>query len=165
VPTTEEIAALLQRFDEVAKHLTWTLLDCAEADLKTPLAEGEWSPLQILAHIRGVDDMLTVRIATLLTSNNPALPRLDFDAWATVAGYAEAPLDQTLHAWQRHRSETIWQLNRLPLEAWNRTAIHPSRGNITLLDLVQRALEHEEEHSVELDAAFEDEVESVEGKE
>jgi hypothetical protein len=150
-----DITGLLDRLDAAVRELTWTLIDLDEDELTE--AEGAWSPIEILAHIKACDDIITGRIATLLTHPHPTLQRFDERAWATIAGYAEAPVDQTLMALQRHRGEMVWQLRHLPAEAWDLTAQHEERGAISLYDLVCSFLEHEEEHIAQLDALFEDE--------
>jgi len=152
----DDVTELLTRAEDSAQHITWAIVDCAEEDLRTPADEGEWSPMQIFGHVKACDDIMTSRIATLLTHPNPTLVNFDENAWQAIAGYDEAPLDQTLMAFQRHRSEMLFQLKRLPEDAWNRTAQHETRGTLTLFDLVRTFIEHEEAHVAQLEAAFAD---------
>ncbi len=147
---------LLDRLEAAVRELTWTMIDLDEDELHESAAAEEWSPIEILAHIKACDDIVTGRIATLLTHPHPTLANFDERAWAIIAGYAEAPVDQTLMALQRHRGEMVWQLRRLPTEAWDRTAQHETRGTLSLYELVRTFVEHEEEHVAQLDAMFED---------
>ena len=44
------------------------------------------------------------------------------------------------------RRTTADVLRRAPAKAWTREAVHPERGVVTLRDLVQTQLDHNEEH-------------------
>ncbi len=112
-----------------------------------------------MGHVKALDDIITFRIAETLTKNIPLLPDFDVDGWAKAAGYQNAPLDQILHAYQRHRSEMTWQLTQLSDEAWDRQAKHETKGVLTLFEVMRIFLEHEEEHLAQLEAAFGDEEE------
>src|SRR5579875_1198004 len=152
-----DVSDLIDRLEASVRRLTWAMMDLDEDELTEAPEEGEWSPIEILAHVKACDDIMTGRIATILTHPQPA-PLANFDerAWAEIAGYTEAPVDQTLMALQRHRGEMVWQLRRLPADAWERAAQHETRGMLTLYDLVRTFLEHEEEHIAQLEDLFED---------
>jgi DinB superfamily len=154
--TQQEIDTLLERMEETIRQITWSMVDCVEEDLHTAPTEGEWSPMEILAHVKAFDDIITSRIATILTSDQPNISNIDIQAWKDIAGYAEAPLDQTLVSYQRHRAEMVWQLRHIPLTSWQRTCKHETRGVITLYDLIRVFIEHEEAHITQLAAAFEE---------
>jgi uncharacterized damage-inducible protein DinB len=147
----EDAQQMLDRLDESARQIVYLVMDCDPEDLTAPPGEGEWSIAEILAHIKASDDILPGRVAMLLTHPRPEFQRFDERAWAAIAGYAEAPADQTLMAYQRRRGELIGQLRRLPDDAWDRTAHHEERGTISLLDLLRSAAEHEEEHVAQLE--------------
>lgn len=155
----QDVEDLLKRLESTVQKLTWVMIDCDEEDLNTAPADEEWSPLEILGHVKALDDIVTFRIAAILTKDTPLIPDFDVDGWAKIAGYRTAPLDQTLHSYQRHRSELVWQLRQLPDEAWDRHGKHESKGDLSLFDLVRIFLEHEEEHLAQLEAAFGDEEE------
>lgn len=140
---------VITRLEQTVQRFTWALMECEPSDLTTAPGPDEWSPVQILAHIKAYDDVITARVATILTQDQPVIAGVDGDAWAAIAGYAEAPLDQTLASLQRHRNELVWQLRRLPDDAWDRAAIRTS-GVQTLLAMLRGTAEHEEEHVAQL---------------
>jgi uncharacterized damage-inducible protein DinB len=152
----DDPTAMLERLEASARRITWIMVDLDEEELTATVEADEWSPIQILAHIKACDDIMTGRIATTLTNPNASIPNFDERAWAEIAGYTEAPVDQTLMALQRHRGELVWQLRRLPETAWQHTLTHATRGTMTLQELVQSFLEHEEEHVAQLEGMFED---------
>jgi hypothetical protein len=155
---SEKTDALLARLEESMRRLTWSMMDVDEEDLNA--SEGnEWSPIEILAHVKACDDIITGRIAQTLVHPKPVLQDFNERAWAEVAGYTLAPMDQTLMAMQRHRGEMVWQLRNLPDEAWDRTAQHETRGALALYDLVDSFASHEEDHVQQLENLFEDAAE------
>jgi hypothetical protein len=152
---SEKIDALMTQLEDSLHRLTWAMMDVDEEDLNA--SEGdEWSPIEILAHVKACDDIITSRIAMLLVHPKANLQDFNERAWAEIAGYVDAPLDQTLMALQRHRNEMIWQLRRLPDEAWERTAPHETRGTLSLFDLVKSFADHETDHVQQLENLFED---------
>jgi uncharacterized damage-inducible protein DinB len=147
-----DVEALIQRLDALKQQITWAMLDIDTADLRTAPAEDEWSPMEVLAHIKANDDIITPRIIKFLTEDNPTLPRYDLERWEAIAGYVEAPVDQTLLAFQRHRDELVWQLKRLPDAAWDRRGISPFSGDVTLYQILNIFADHEAEHLAQLRA-------------
>ena len=152
---SEQTESLLARLEESMRRLTWAMMDVDEDDL-TASEDDEWSPIEILAHVKACDDIMTGRIALTLVHPKPVLQNFDERAWAEIAGYTLAPTDQTLMAMQRHRGEMVWQLRNLPDAAWARTAQHETRGTLSLFDLVESFTDHEEEHVRQLEDLFED---------
>jgi hypothetical protein len=116
-------------------------------------AKGEWSPAEILAHLRASDDILAYRTFMILARDNPPLPAFDERRWAEVAGYARMDALDSLQTYTRRRDELVTMLCELPPEAWARTGQHEQRGAVTLLDVLTTLLEHEEEHCEQLEAA------------
>jgi len=155
----DDVTELLTRLENSMQRMTWALMDCDEDDLRMEMEDGEWSPMQIFSHIKASDDIMTARLPLFVTHDRPTLQSVDERAWAVAAGYEDAPLDQTLMALRRHRDEMLWQLRRLPDDAWDRVAHHEQSGDITLLDQIRKLAEHEEEHVVQLESLFGDEDE------
>ncbi len=149
-----DVEDLAIRLEKSMQEYTNILLDCEEESLDAAPSAAEWSPIEVFGHIKALDDIITYRIAAVITQDTPQLVNFDIDAWEQAAGYTASPLDQTLMAFARHRSEMLWQLRRFPDSVWDRKAIHPSRGEITLFELVHIFAKHEEEHLEQLKAIF-----------
>lgn len=159
---TRDVPGVLARLESSVRRITWAIVDCDDDEKAQAPAKGQWSPIQILAHVKACDDIITSRIAMILTRARPTLLNFDEHVWAEIAGYVDAPDDQTLMAYQRHRGEMVWQLRRLPDEAWDYVGVHETRGELTLYDLVNSFLEHEEEHVANLETILEIENEETE---
>lgn len=152
----DKTATLLDRMEDTMRRLTFVMVDFDDDELTEAPQPSAWSPIQIFAHMKASDDLTTPRMAAMLTRDNPPLVSFDVDLWFQIAGYTDAPMDQTLMAYRRHRDETLYQLRRLPAEAWERTGVHAKRGPLSLFDVITTAVEHEEEHVTELEKILED---------
>lgn len=146
----QDVEILTDRLETTVRRLTWAMMDCDPEDLNAAPEPGEWSPLQILAHLKASDDIVMPRIPMILTRDHPLLPDVDERMWADIAGYVDAPVDQTLLVFQRRRNETLWQLRRLPDEAWDLVGVHEERGEMTLYAMLASFAAHEEEHLAQL---------------
>src|SRR5260370_36836855 len=73
-------------------------------------AKGEWSPAEILAHLRASDDILAYRAYMILARDNPPLPAFDERNWAEVAGYAHMDALDSLQTFSRRREELVTML-------------------------------------------------------
>jgi uncharacterized damage-inducible protein DinB len=148
--TNDDAKSLCDRLNAAARDLTYLLIPLDAEELRAVPDDGGWSAGQIMAHVKAGDDIITARVAMLLTHPGAVFQDFDVDAWALIADYAHAPADDTLMALQRHRAELVRALRALPDEAWQIHATHETRGDLTLRDLVLSFVAHEEEHIAQL---------------
>jgi hypothetical protein len=114
-------------------------------------ADGEWSALAVLAHMRASDEILAPRLVAMLVREEPTLPAFDERRWSEVMGYGDADFSELLAAFTFKRSELVRALRRLSQREWQRLGIHESRGPITMLETVRHLVEHEAEHCLQLE--------------
>ncbi|HEX4203851.1 MAG TPA: DinB family protein [Ktedonobacteraceae bacterium] len=114
--------------------------------------DGEWSAVQILAHIRAADDVLAYRAYAILARDQPTLVAYDERRWAEVASYASLDFRASLTLYTLRRAELVHMLLPISSEQWQRTGVHEVRGAVSLFDVVLGLLEHEEEHCAQLAA-------------
>jgi hypothetical protein len=142
-----------ERLRDVPARIATAFGTLPASRLSAAPAAGEWSPAEILAHLRASDDILAYRAYMILARDNPPLPAFDERRWAEVAGYAHMDTLDSLQTYARRREELVTMLDGLAREAWARTGQHETRGAVTLLDVLTTLLEHEEEHCAQLEAA------------
>ena len=116
--------------------------------------DGEWSAVDVLAHLRASDDILSPRLVAMLVREEPALPAFDDRRWGEVMGYAESDFQELLATFTFRRAEQIRVLRQLTPADWQRVGIHEARGRITLLETLRHLADHEVEHCVQLEALF-----------
>ena len=130
------LARLAANPDRIARAVAgWS-----EAELRAAPTPGEWSAADILAHLRASADIMTPRIYMVLRR------------WAQIAGYAGLEFGQSLTLFTLRRVEVVAMLRRVKPEDWARSGVHEEQGTTSLLELVGKLVEHEEEHCGQLEA-------------
>src|SRR5260370_5270934 len=148
----EEVDRLLFRLTDVPLRIARAVEGCSEAELRTASSEGEWSAVDILAHMRASDAIVAYRVYVLLTRDNPTLLAFDERHWAEVARYAQVDIRSSLALYALRRAELVNMLRHIKLDDWQRTGLHEERGPVSLLDVLTSLIEHEEEHCTQLEA-------------
>jgi hypothetical protein len=143
-------ADLIARLAATPARISQAISGMTEAQLRAPAADSEWSAAEVLAHLRASDDILSSRAFMILARDNPPLPSFDERRWAAVAGYVQADVQASLEAFRLRRAELAAMLRRATAGDWERTGVHEEHGPMTLLDVIQRVVEHEEEHCEQL---------------
>lgn len=149
-----EIDGLLFRLSDVPLRIAHAVEGYDEAELRTARAEGEWSAVDILAHIRASDEIVAHRAYVLLIRDNPTLLAYDERRWAEVARYAQIAFRSSLALYALRRAELLNLLRYTNPENWHRVGLHETRGPVSLLDIVTSMVEHEEEHCIQLEAMY-----------
>ena len=111
-------------------------------DLPPGTAE-DWGPPQIVAHMIDVEKRFRGRIQLILDREAPYLK-----SWEPSVGPdgIARELRPQLEAFATERGETISLLMNLPLKAWERTGIHDEYGELSVEDIVERLINHDNAH-------------------
>lgn len=150
----KEVDGLLSRLSEIPLRIFSAVQDHDEMELHTAPAENDWSAVDIFAHLRASDDILAPRAYMLLTRVNPPLITYDDRRWAEVARYVQVDFRASLTLYTLRRAELVHMLRHIKLDDWHRVGIHEERGPISLLQIITRLVEHEEEHCAQLEAIY-----------
>lgn len=152
--TVEAIQRLLERLSEIPLRLARVTDRQGSELLNTGSTHEGWSVAEVFAHMRASDDVVAYRAYAILVRDNPPLPAFDERRWAEVVDYVHADFQASLALYTQRRSELVHMLNSVPLAAWQRTGVHEVRGTVSLLDVVNMLLEHEEEHCAQIEALY-----------
>ena len=93
-----------------------------------------WTALETLCHLRDFEAIFMERAQITVEQEDGALPFPKPDDLAAARDYNTQPLGAVLTEWQHNRSALIAYLRARPESDWERTAIHPVRGVLTLMD-------------------------------
>lgn len=146
--------------DEVARAIEGKTDD----DLRRRPAERQWSPTEIICHLRDVEELFRIRFHTILALDDPKILTfnaepaalatwgiaggvghpLDPDRWAEERQYPRSDPSQALAAFGRHRAETGVLLDSLTDAQWLRGGIHLRLGRLTLGDWVASLAAHDD---------------------
>jgi hypothetical protein len=147
-----ETASLVERLAASPGRIAAATAGLTPERLSTPPADGEWSALGVLAHIRACDDILAPRLVMMAARVEPAMPVFDERRWEEVMGYASSDFQELLAAYTFRRAELVRALRRLGSADWQRTGQLETRGTITLPDVIRHIVEHEDEHCLQIEA-------------
>ena len=164
MPTLEEIAK--QSRDERLGRLSRTPDDLAaairgqsEAALVRRPDGRNWAPKEVVCHMRDIEELLMTRLTLMIATNGPQLVGFDPDKtpdrWAEERQYLRNDIGEALAAFRRRREESLAFLRGLTPEQWDRSAIHPTRGRMTIDDFVALEIWHDENHLDQLRRALE----------
>lgn len=148
----KEKAALIAQVSRGPGQVSRIFSILTDKQLRAPLAPGEWSPADILAHLRAADDIQSVRAYMILARDEPPLPAFDERAWAEVAGYLTLHPRASLDLYFRRRIELAHMLRSVAPADFERVGIHETLGRLTLQAVLENLASHEEEHVGQLEA-------------
>jgi FMN phosphatase YigB (HAD superfamily) len=121
-----------------------TLCHTHNTHLHTRPAPGEWSPGEVLCHLRDVDSEVNlVRLLQVLHEANPFLPGQDTDPWAEARQYFKQDGSQALLDFINARLVILDLLEKMTLEDWERRARHAIFGPTNLRELVNIMAGHD----------------------
>lgn len=117
-----------------------------ERQLRRRPAEGEWCLKEVAAHMRDAEKLYRRQIETIGRRRNPTLPHEPLDVFPAERDYTRESLQQLLYEYADAREETVWLLRSLDEYDWQRTGVHPYRGEVTIYAIVREIHEHDLEH-------------------
>ncbi len=109
-------------------------------------APGVWAPIEVLGHLADFELIAGARLRAMLTIDDPPLQAFDGARLAERARYLDWPRTTALDRFRRRRNETVELLERCSAEDLGKTGVHPSRGRLTVADLVAVMLAHDADH-------------------
>ncbi|HEY7516467.1 MAG TPA: DinB family protein, partial [Vicinamibacteria bacterium] len=107
----------------------------------------KWSIVEIACHLRDVERIFAERYTKIAHQDRPALWVMDNDRVAERLRYREASLPAVLKEWKRLRGDTVTLLRALPHARWQRTGMHPKRGEVSIEQLALIAASHDASHT------------------
>jgi hypothetical protein len=125
----------------------------SEAAAGTPRSNETWGITEIVCHLTDFEKVYRERIMAVLTQNAPYLRSVDFEEVARQHDYASRSLEEAVDEFGRERGETISVLLNLALKDWERTGIHDEFGEVSIEEMIERMVDHEEEHLGQIEAA------------
>lgn len=121
----------------------------AEQAKKQP-AEGEWSVLEVVCHLRDVEEVSYKRFQAIRDTENPTVYGADANALAIEKKYREDDLQKALAEFAAKRAVLVEELKALTPEQWERTGQHASAGTLSILNNTQHLAWHDINHLAQL---------------
>jgi hypothetical protein len=147
-----ESAAIIDALKATPASLRGAVRALKGAQIATALADGEWSTLDVVRHIRASDAILAPRIMQALVRDRPLFPSFDHQGWAELIAAADVPVDAQLAAFAIQRAELTALLRTLTVEQWQRMSVHEKRGEQSIAEICEHIAGHEAEHVAQIEA-------------
>ncbi|HSL34823.1 MAG TPA: DinB family protein [Candidatus Limnocylindrales bacterium] len=126
------------------------LASAAHAVARRPTPAGEWKPTDVVRHLIAVElEVWQPRLLQVAAEDDPHWPWAEPDRWLGEPG---ATLDELLARFAAGRAETIAHVDALDDAGWARIGTHATFGVLDVAGLLQKALDHDEEHLASLEA-------------
>jgi hypothetical protein len=120
------------------------------AALERRAGGGEWSPIEVLRHVRDIAQVYGMRFKWMILEDDPYLPNYDEDRWVAEHPDGGADVDAMIDEIAAYRGETVRLLRALPDAGWSRRGRHEALGEVELERYVQHELAHELQHIEQL---------------
>lgn len=117
----------------------------AEA-LSRPASDGGWGVIEILPHLRDWDEVYLSWIQSVLHEEVPKLENVDDSLWSIEHDYANEDIEDVCVQFGEHRNGLVNMLQNIDRSEWDRQAVHPLRGRLTLLQMADRMCDHDARH-------------------
>ncbi|MCJ7513058.1 MAG: DinB family protein [Anaerolineales bacterium] len=131
------------------------LSDLAErlgpAELQRPARPAGWSAHQVLVHVRDVEIQAYLpRLERILDEADPLFADFDAERWMSTHYLPAEPVNTVLADFAAARVGGLALIRGLAAADWQRPGRHPDIGSRPFEWWITRAVEHAEEHLVEL---------------
>jgi hypothetical protein len=111
------------------------------------------SPVEQCWHLADLErEGYAVRIARLLTEDEPALPDFDGTRLARERRYKALSIDEGIAAFREARAANVAALQRVSDAEWERRGTQDGVGPIGLCDVPAMMAQHDAAHRAEIDA-------------
>jgi DinB superfamily len=119
-------------------------------------APDAWAAVEVLCHLRDIEELLGERVAAILSMHEPVLPAAGpSDRWAIERQYRRQDAATALGHFRRRRGESLETLVGLSPSDWQRGGEHPTRGRLSIDLLVALMASHDDNHLEQLTRAVE----------
>ena len=143
---------MLSRLQETPKAVAALFRGASEAVVRRKPAPETWSMLEVLCHLRDVEQLFVERYGKIANRDRPQLRMIDQDALAAKLRYNEDDPAVALREFQAFRAETVALLSALAQQSWERVGLHPKRGDYSIAANAVMHVAHDANHLARLRA-------------
>lgn len=105
-----------------------------------------WTVLEVLCHLRDYESLFLERARLTVEQDAALLPNPDPNQLASERGYNQQDLQATYTDWVDQRNAFLTYLEGVEAAAWQRTGVHPRRGELSLEDQLTLIVWHDVNH-------------------
>lgn len=146
----ESHASLVERLQAVPASILRLIGDRTAEDLRQPSQDAGVGVVEILCDKQDWEEITGERLVRMLREDAPELEAYDDSLWAIEHDYASRDSDDVIEAFTRLRGQLVETLSGLEDDDWRRTAVLAGYGEITIAQLMEQVLNHDEDHISEI---------------
>ena len=160
MPTMEEYAkepreSRMQRLTRTADELAAAVKGQSDAVLARRPDAKNWAAKEIVCHLRDAEEAFGGRFEQILAMDtDPKVGGPNADRIAEERQYLRNDTTDALAAFRRRRQETLEVFGKLTPAQWDKGAIHPVRGRITIDGFLTLMAWHDDNHLDQLARAL-----------
>ncbi|MDQ1443754.1 MAG: hypothetical protein QOI20_218 [Acidimicrobiaceae bacterium] len=145
MPGSEHVV-LIDRLKTTARDLVSLTSGVTRAALDRRPAPREWSAAMVLTHLAEAELVYANRIKLALVEDRPHFPPVVPDAIVERLSRVDEDVKETLARWRVNREHAVRLLESLEEPEWRRPAVHPTRGELSLRQVVSLLADHDRNH-------------------
>ena len=142
-----KIAGLISKYADQPGDLIAAVEGLSETELNNSLGRGKWSIRQQVNHMADCEINYVQRMKKVIAEENPLLPVFESDKWAKSLFYDKSSVDDSIALFFTLRTIMTRVLRGLRDKDFDRSGIHTEDGKVTLLEFLERAVEHADHHT------------------
>jgi uncharacterized damage-inducible protein DinB len=133
----------LQVYEHTAEEVRRHCQDLDQEAWTTPMADGEWSALQVVGHLFDVDVVYGFRWRLALTEDTPTYPGYDEKAWSQLARPTPPQLLDALAGIRLANAALLRSLDERDLR---RRGVHGEQGSEDVQRMIDKVAGHDLAH-------------------
>jgi hypothetical protein len=124
------------------------LLNGVDQAASTATRDGDdgWTTLKVVCHLRDFELIWQERVGLIVSQEQPQLPGFDVAGLVIRNDYINQNFAEILAERNALRADSLALLARLDEATWERTGIHPVRGEMSVIALGQQLATHDIDH-------------------
>ncbi|HEY5541429.1 MAG TPA: DinB family protein [Coriobacteriia bacterium] len=139
-------ADLLARYRRGAAVLRDAIAGLDAAALRSRPIAGKMSSLEVVCHVVDADQYMCDRMKRTIATERPLLIGVESVDYLVPLHYHDRDPELDLRLLEVQREQMAADLDLVPAEAWERSAIHSEVGLLTLRQILAHAVRHLESH-------------------
>lgn len=139
-------AELIAAYEQGVTALRSAVSGLTRDQLRARPVSGRWSMLELVCHVADCEQFFADRMKRTAAMDRPLLIGADGFRYSDALRYPEHDVEEEVLLVEITRRQMARVLRLLPVEAWQRTAIHTETGLVTLRQLLLHANNHLSHH-------------------
>ena len=139
-------AALLDAYLGGPARLRSAVTGLSREQLVSRPIAGRWSVLEVVCHLADTDANLAHRLKRVLSEERPVFDRVKPDLMVAALAYHDREVEEEVELFDLGRRQIARILKASRSEAWERIGIVGDRGDRTVAQMMNGAVEHLAHH-------------------